>query len=183
MTIACLGWGSLIWCQKDLPVTGAWQTDGPELPIEFARQSRDERITLVISEGAAPVRTLWAKLEVGTLAEAQVTLAAREGISTANIERSIGTWSAGRGTAATFGIDKWAASKGFAHVVWTGLKPRINGAFRTPSIEEVLGHLTRLEGPDRERAEEYVRMAPRQIITPYRAAIEKALGWTPQGLV
>lgn len=183
MTIVCLGWGSLTWCQKALPVRGAWQANGPALPIEFARESNDKRITLVITKGATPVRTLWAALDVNTLEDAQAALAAREGISVENITRSIGTWSAGEEGAASPGIDEWAAQEGFAHVVWTALKPKIGKQFRTPDIAEVLGHLTQLEGADRDRAEGYVRLTPRQIITPYRAAIEAGLGWTPRGLI
>lgn len=131
----------------------------------------------------APVHTLWAALDVATLVEAQAALAAREDIPAENVARSVGTWSAGGGTAALHGIDEWATAKGFVHVVWTALKPKIDGAFRTPSVAEVLHHLARLEDSDRDRAEEYVRMTPRQIITPYRAANEEALGWTPQGLI
>jgi len=183
MTIACLGWGSLIWCQKTLPVRGAWQANGPALPIEFARESSDRRITLVITKGATPVQTLWSALDVNTLAEAQAALAAREGISDENMARSVGTWSAGQVAEAPPGVDEWAAQQGLAHVVWTALRPKIGKQFRTPSIAEVLSHLTQLEGADRDRAEEYVRRTPRQIITPCRAAIEAALGWTPLGLI
>jgi len=46
VTIACLGWGSLIWSPRTLPVSGDWHTDGPHLPIEFSRQAADGRITL-----------------------------------------------------------------------------------------------------------------------------------------
>jgi hypothetical protein len=52
MTIGCLGWGSLIRDQGKLPVRGTWQGDGPELPVEFARQSTNGRVTLVVTEGA-----------------------------------------------------------------------------------------------------------------------------------
>lgn len=182
MSIVCLGWGSLIWCQKGLPVAAPWQADGPALPIEFARESKDKRITLVITKGAAPVHTLWATLDVATLAAAQAALAVREGIRE-NAARSIGVWSNGGATAAPHGIGEWATAKGFAHVVWTALRPKIGGVFRMPSVAEVLRHLAELEGLDRERAEDYVRMTPRQIITPYRTAIEEALGWTPRGLI
>ena len=180
MAIGCLGWGSLIWCQKALPIGGSWQVDGPALPLEFARESNDKRITLVITPGVPASTSLWAALAVETLDEAKAALAAREGISDTNISRGIGTWSDG---AATDAIGQWARAKGFAHVVWTGLKPKIAGEYRTPTAAEVLAHLKGLSGSDRDRAEEYVRMAPRQIGTPYRAAIEAALGWTPQGLV
>lgn len=183
MTIACLGWGSLIWCQKALPVAGAWQADGPVMPIEFVRESNDKRVTLVIAPGAPPVQTLWSALDVETLAEAKAALATREGIATANIKHSIGAWSADVEARAIAGIGEWAEGKGFAHVVWTALKPKIGTEYRTPTVAEVLAHLTGLSGTDRDRAEEYVRMAPRQIATPYRAAIEEALGWMPQGLI
>ena len=40
---------------------GEWGLDGPELPIEFARQSKGGEITPVITEGAPIVRTLWTR--------------------------------------------------------------------------------------------------------------------------
>ena len=91
--IVRLGWGSLIWCQKTLPVAGAWQTDGPDLPVEFAREFRDKRITLVICDGVPASRTLWAILDVRTLDAARQALAAREGVKPANTKYSIGWWS------------------------------------------------------------------------------------------
>jgi hypothetical protein len=57
--IACIGWGSLIWDGRNLDVDGHWRPNGPALPVEFARQSRDGRITLVIVQGAAPVPSVW----------------------------------------------------------------------------------------------------------------------------
>lgn len=40
MRISILGWGSLIWDWRHLPITGDWQRGGPVLPIEFSRISR-----------------------------------------------------------------------------------------------------------------------------------------------
>ena len=183
--IVCIGWGSLIWCQKTLPVLGKWRLDGPELPVEFARESRDKRITLVVCETASAVTTLWAELHVADLEQAKRALAEREGISEDNIRRGIGQWSPNgqSGHPGADAIGEWARANGAGAVVWTALKPKIGDDYRVPAIDEVIGHLEGLSGTAREAAEEYVRLAPRQIVTPYRTAIENALGWTANGLI
>ncbi len=184
-SIVCLGWGSLIWCQKTLPVKGAWEPDGPSLPLEFARESRDRRFTLVVCEGSPAIRTLWAALNAPDLESAKHALAEREGVKAENIKYSIGWWSPA-GTSGHHGseaIAKWAAERNLEGVVWTALKPRIAMVNRTPTEDEVIDHLRGLSGTEQEVAEEYIRLAPRQITTPYRTAIEDALGWTPSGLI
>jgi hypothetical protein len=59
MIIACLGWGSLVWNPGDLPISSAWRSDGPTIPVEFTRQSDNGRITLVITDAAPEVAVLW----------------------------------------------------------------------------------------------------------------------------
>lgn len=179
--IVCLGWGSLIWCQKALPVAGGWQADGPALPIEFARESVDHRITLVVCEGAPAVTTLWARLDVAGLDAAKAALRTREGCQPG----AVGWWSPDSASqhAGAEVIGNWAVERYFAGVVWTALKPKIGADYRTPTQDEVVGHLGRLRDVERDAAEEYVRLAPRQIVTPYRTAIEGRLGWTPTGLI
>ena len=187
MTFVCLGWGSLIWCPKALPVIGDWSPDGPRLPVEFARKSQDKRMTLVICEGVGvpAVTTLWAALDVASLPEAINSLAVREGITEGNIKYSIGFWSLGRqssgSTAET--VATWAAGRNIEGVVWTALKPIFGDTKGMPDENQVVAHLRGLEGVERNNAEEYVRLAPRQIATSFRRAIEDALGWTPKGLI
>ena len=97
MRIGCLGWGSLIWDPRDLPFRGIWFRDGPLVPIEFARQSKDDRITLVLVSGRPVVRSLWSVLSVRSLDEAQTALAKREGTDKENI----GVWKTGTADANT----------------------------------------------------------------------------------
>lgn len=178
MTIACLGWGSLIWRPEALPVSSEWYADGPPIPIEFTRQSNDGRITLVIVPEAAPIPVLWCKLGVPDLGAARAALAGREGIKSQNADRLIGSWPNGDHAFADQ-IGCWAAKKKIDGVVWTALGPKFGGKNETPSREGVVAYLGGLSGETRLRAEEYVRKAPAAIRTAYRTTIEEALGWTP----
>jgi hypothetical protein len=183
LSIACLGWGSLIWSPRDLPIRGRWFDDGPLLPIEFARESRDGRITLVVCEVDYRVRTYWALLEATDLQTAKSDLAAREGIKDKDIEHSIGYWDKSstnsHGSAATE-IGAWAQTTNLDVVVWTNLKAGLRNSRGTlPSASEVLKCLGDLSHAKRRLAEEYVRKAPSQIDTEYRRLIEKEFGWFP----
>ena len=187
--IACLGWGSLIWHPGGLPVRRPWFNDGPLLPIEFARQSDDKRITLVIVPDASPevarVRSLWALMALGDLESAKQALADREArkeVKPNDIPKFVGFWSkagtSGQGYAGNIG--RWVFEKGLDAVVWTalpyGLKKERN---RVPAVDEVISRLKALSDEQKKRAEEYIRKAPRQIDTDYRRRIEMELGWSP----
>ena len=87
MTIACLGWGSLCWDARELPVH-EWRKDGPILPLEFARQSQDGRITLAVTVGGTELQTLWAELSAVSLEDAANLLRSREGCNARHIGRS-----------------------------------------------------------------------------------------------
>lgn len=178
--IACLGWGSLPWCPQYLPIRSAWFTDGPLIPLEFARQSKDGRITLVIVHSARPVRSLWALMDSENLNRAREHLRVREGIPKHKTQY-IGHWSRGsRSPAAIPELPDWAIARKIDSVVWTALPPKFKGEnYRQPSVEEVLGHLRALPGPKQKKAEEYIRQAPRQIDTAYRRWIEAELQWCP----
>ena len=164
--IASLGWGSLIWELKGFPIEGPWFEDGPLIPAEFARQSRDGRVTLVLIETQRLVPSLWAVMDSVDLASAVEALRSREGIPRKNVEKHVCRWSAGQPSPSLIpDLSEWANAHGVAHVVWTGLPPKFNGAEITPSVEQVVGYLEKLTGEQRENAERYVRLAPRQIDT------------------
>ena len=48
-----------------------------------------------------------------------------------------------------------------------------------PTEQEVIAYLRSLTGKKLDDAREYICRAPSQIRTPYRAAIETTLSWTP----
>jgi hypothetical protein len=183
--IACLGWGSLVWRAGSLPLLSSWCKSGPELPVEFARQSANNRITLVICPGRSLVPTRWALLDVPDIQSAKNALAVREWDRALEnprwIEENIGFWE--RTTGARFGMEAnavadWASAKSLAGVVWTSLPCKFNGTNGLmPSEDDVIDALSTLRGEQRELAEEYVRNAPREVDTPYRRRIVRDLHW------
>jgi len=181
LRIALIAWGSLVYDPGDLPVGSAWRSDGPLLPVEFCRQSRDQRITLVLTPGMPPVTTLWATLAVQDLEEARQLLADREARPKKGSTKIVGFWSpsAAAGTY-TEEIGSWAQAHGLDAAVWTSLGPRFHDVDgRIPTVDEVVAHLRSQTGQKRETAERYVRCVPAQVRTQYRLAIEDALGWRP----
>ncbi len=132
MLIACLGWGSLIWKPKGLPVRGEWFHDGPFLPIEFARQSSDGRITLVRVPNTFPlVRSLWAPLAVVNLKEARKVLGLRECPKSSKPENCVDYWPRGsKNKAVARRVGQWAKRLHIDAVVWTNLPPKFNGEDR-----------------------------------------------------
>ena len=181
MTVACLAWGSLVWDPRELPVQGKWFEDGPLLPVEFARQCDDGRLTLVIIQQSIPIRTLWAPFSVETVAAAREALGKREGISEKNQEKSIAAWSSeSQNEPVPANIASWARNLGVAAVLWTALPPLFDKKVgRVPSIDEAVTYLRGLRHEQRRNAERYVRMASRQVDTPYRRRFELEFGWTP----
>ena len=191
MTIACLGWGSLIWGPGNLsdrlmlPDDGDWNLDGPKLPIEFARQSENGRITLVITPEADSISVLWAKLNCASIEEARELLQRRE--NTGNDQ--IGFWSANENAQFPHAEDigEWANGHDLTGVVWTALPPGLRNNGRVPENAsvpiqgQVIEYLENLTGVAEERAREYVERAPRQIETVYRQAIREELDWDTRG--
>lgn len=182
LRVACLAWGSLVWDPRDLKSALAtdWRTDGPMLPLEFARTSDSGRgrLTLVIVDGARPVPALWAEMCASDVNAAREIMRIREGCPL----KSVGSWPSdeyyGLGYDA---IDAWARQKGLDHVVWTALGPLFDGksGFPPPSSMAAIAYLRSRSAEVVRRAEEYVRKAPSQIRTDFRIAFENELGWLP----
>lgn len=93
----------------------------------------------------------------------------------------IGYWSAADRTDGEQSrqIGDWATQRNLDGVVWTALKPKWNAERGVvPTIDQVLERLRGLSAEPKIAAERYIRLAPRQIRTPYRERIEAEFGWT-----
>jgi hypothetical protein len=177
LKIAYLGWGSLVWDRRDLPIVGEWIEGGPSLAIEFARVSGDGRLTLVIDEKhGAQVRTRYAQSACTDLTEAIERLRQREGKPARDqigfVEPASNRERPESRTSHPESCDRikaWAKTQGWDAVVWTALLgnfPQKRGeAFTTEAAYRYFDGLT---GDARARAEKYIENAPQEVDTPFR---------------
>jgi hypothetical protein len=177
---AVIGWGSLIWRPGTLKLKTRWYKDGPILPVELARLSNGDRLTLVLHSGSSNQVTLWAVADSEALADAREDLHQREGTKN---KHSIhyGT-QAGEYSPATIPCVKIAISQWLqAHpridaCVWTGLGCNWQEKRgREFSAEDAVRYLLELQDPSGAR--EYIQKAPSQIQTEVRRTIRAQLGW------
>jgi hypothetical protein len=180
MKTAVIGWGSLIWDPQDLQIVDDWYTDGPMLPVEFARVSSRNRLTLVLLDGAPLQQTLWTLSRKATLTEAIRDLAIREG----TVAPHIGRWSSsdthvGSEDRISAIIDLWARERELDAVVWTALGPKKpNGENGLAAEDDLIEYLRNLDKRgEAAAAREYVEKAPSQIKTPLRVRIQREIGW------
>lgn len=182
MKIGILAWGSLIWDPRNLKTTGEWFYDGPLLPIEFARISSGNRLTLVIKEGFDAVVTLYAISTYYTLEGARDNLQSRE--MTPNID-NIGfidfennKWQVRAANEFILPIlHLWNEAKGFDAIIWSDFSPRFTNRLHKPfNLENVISFLKQLPAHENAEALEYIRNAPMQIRTRFRKDIESFFG-------
>ena len=182
LKIAFLGWGSLVWNPKNLEINGKWEKDGPFLPIEFARVSNGERLTLVLYSGAAQVPALWAMANSNKLKDAVRNLACRECTPTDNIGfiRTDGKKeSKSNQRDLEPKITEWSKQKGLDAVVWTDLTSNFKEKLKIDfNPKNAVDYLKKRKGQAYQNAQQYIRNAPKQIDTEARREIEKELSWT-----
>ena len=187
MKIAILGWGSLIWDSRSLKIDGSignngWNSNGPYLPIEFARISKNGRLTLVIRNGVKYQQVLYSISLYKNLDEAVLDLSVREECG----ENKIGKYIKEKNevTPIDFNykdkIANWIEQEqDIDAVIWTNLSSFFKDKIGLKLSDiNVVNYLTSLSPEAQVKAEEYIRKAPVQINTEIRNAIEEKLSWT-----
>jgi hypothetical protein len=181
MEVAIIGWGSLIWCPGALQIKSCWHRDGPALRIEFARVSKDKRLTLVIHPGSNEQQTLWATAASQELEAVRANLRDREGTSSRLIHSgtAAGEFSDGVSVGVRKEMAEWLGKhQEIDACVWTGLASNWRDEKRGDfSVASAIQHLKDLPELARPRAQEYIQNTPSQIQTAVRIAIREQLGW------
>jgi hypothetical protein len=179
--IAYLGWGSLTYNSKGLKILGSWESDGPRLPIEFARISTSTALTLVLFAGASEVPTLWVRTGCTDIETAIERLANRERTTTDNIGFLDIQKGANRCKIIPEilpNIRSWAKQKELDGVVWTDLstnfKEKTEMEFNEDNAVEYISSLPKSE---LHVVESYVRKAPDQVDTMLRRRLVQEFGW------
>lgn len=185
MKIAVLGWGSLVWDPRQLPIKGEWRKGGPALRLEFSRVSEDGRLTLVIDvKNGESVCVRYAESFRSDLRDAICDLRDREGtrrnrIGFINNENGTTSKTEFPKQADVFdGIAQWCKKNSFHAVVWTALPPKFGGKpGKGFSVENAIEYLEGLPKTARENALKYIKQAPEEVDTPLRRRL-KELGLT-----
>lgn len=176
MKIACIGWGSLIWNPGNLKTIGEWQNDGPYLPVEFARESQNGRITLVLDEKFEPQKTFWILMTQNSISDARTSLREREGTFDQHIHHI--THLTEPKNHIQREIIKWLSEKELDCAIWTGLPPKFNGVdHEVPTLTDLFKYFESLPNSKLELAREYIIKTPKQINTNYRREIEAKYNW------
>lgn len=188
MRIVVLGWGSLCWDPRELRIRDCWHSDGPSLPVEFARVSisRLGSLTLVLLPRHRKVRVLWSEMDFTSLDEAIKNLGDVEGTTRENIGwvdlHNASNKNCHAMRTALVVIKRWARRKHVDSVVWTDLPTNfLAKTGKKFNSDNVVNYLISLHDGSRREAEKYVRRAPRQIRTKTRKIIEDRFGWTHVG--
>lgn len=187
MRIAIIGWGSLIWDPKEIPLASViWQTDGPMFPVELARISSNGSLTFVILDGVKSQQTLWNLSTAKNITRARKDLQIREGCPSLEpihaVERNGRDWGSRLHCESVDAVSTWLQFHGNVQaVVWTALCSNwLRKRGREWSQQDALAYLNDLSGTPLDKARKYIKMAPRQVCTELRRRIESEPGWCCQ---
>ena len=183
MKIAILGWGSLLWKPTSkgktlLTVpTMKWQKDGPEIPLEFCRISKDNRLTLVAEESYPVQRCYWILHQYADVELGLHNLKDREGTSIEFVA-SIAKSDSLPACPIKHRVWEWIQHRPLDAVIWTALKSNFQKPF---SPEEAVKYLRDLVDKDAGyAAKEYFTKTPPQIQTATRDLVRTNLGWSDE---
>ena len=180
--IIILGWGSLIWDTRPefSQFHGAWEPDGPTLPLEFSRVSstREDSLTLVLDENnGSPCHVAYARSTRQNPDDAIADLRCREGTTLSNIGYYFrdGSRCKSRFDSNLSAIATWANTKSIDVAVWTDLASNFESksSKKCPfSVAAGVAHLQSLPVSAKAKAAEYMWRAPQFVDTPLRRIIQ-----------
>jgi hypothetical protein len=192
MRIGIIAWGSVVWRPEHLPFSDSdpeWHDNGPELPLEFSRISKDARLTLVLDSTGTPVPTLHRKSSRSCLIDAASDLKEREG----TLMKHIGFITADGKINSFTEYSKqlhihdrmltWLTTQKerYDAAVWTALPPNFSDQRTAFTNDAATDYLLALPEIVRKHALEYIQKAPVQIATAFRQHLsEKKIIQTPQ---
>lgn len=191
MRIAVLAWGSLVWDRGGLDIAEAFKPRGPLLPVELCRVSGGRRLTLVIDEAfGVSCPTYVAMSAFGDLDAALENLWMREGSQDEALPKNVrrhgrvgfvevasGHCSAKameRHPKSVATIKTWAQANGFDAAIWTALASNFHALEKAGepfSAAAAIRYLEMLDAPRLSSALGYIRLAPTEVQTPVRAAV------------
>jgi len=180
MSIAILGWGSLIWesGEKFDGQHQQWQGDGPTLKIEFSRisDSRLGALTLAIDDQCgAPMQVAWCLSTRQTIEDAICDLRSREGTTVKNIGcvRTHAVPPVADPPTPQDVIARWARLKNLDAVIWTALESNFLARKAQPfSVAAAAAHVRAMSPAAKAKAAEYVWRAPDFVRTPLRSVLQ-----------
>jgi hypothetical protein len=184
--IAVLAWGSLVWDPRELKTAAPFAPNGPLLPIEFCRISKDGRLTLAIDETFGDVcKTYSAQSAFADLDSAIENLRKREG----TIASEIGFVEPASGRQSSVAMERhpqvvatigaWAEAGGYDAAIWTALASNFGEWDKAGEPFSVTAAIRYLEGLNAKdpaafrRARDYIEKAPPEVETPVRDAVAK----------
>lgn len=184
MKVAIIGYGSLVRNLKDLPVEmDIFNENGPELPLEFSRISKDGRLTLVIDEKRGTQnKTFYTVSRQNNLEKAVEDLRKREKLYTSdfigwvNNTNRTNSIKSSRHPNIVSKIIEWNNQNNFDAAIWTDLGPRFKNITGIKySNDAAWEYLLNLPVKRFVKALDYIRSTPVQIKTSFLNSFNERL--------